>query len=754
MAQKTFEELKAIFLSSPYFTDGERIAAIPYGDPAYDMFAMEELENAYYRPLGFTKNLRFVLDNSVITFYVQEDGKHQYSVENNDVRLRQKIVRMEQRKIELSQAARSRSTRNAAQNEQSVDRDDNFGTDWTSELDGDEFDQEEDRRWEKTGNLPGDGTLEEEIVEFDQEVTAHLERKGNIVVVSFTNAKTGNPVAAGTFDIHFKKEEWNYENWNNRFDAAFLSSLVDSARSLVDQTKIEREMGLLDHNLKMIVPFESISGDDPVEIKSGESGEFRGPRDITGDDRATIIGDEIDPRTHPMPPHAEEKPSEGDELPEELSTAAAGDVVNAFRTNEQFKQQLGMGGLPELPTSDADVERFKQEMQQRGLLFGDGTIQGIPESPEDAPIVLDVGGVAGREDRPNLPSEKLSEVSRVQAKAAVSTTDPVVNPPKKVKPGSQPAVMLDGIAADIEPHIGKGKNTGLADRPLPEPVPFYSKCSSDKVVSGKNNTWIVFGRDRPGGLGSGYGPGGGHTQAGSIDICVGRMSPRPISFDKQGRKVEIGPIFTPQKYTYDDGETLTVMDAARIYISQKTDLDENFDLKLPPKTKPARAVAGIAMKADGVRIMSRKHGIRLVTEDAKSISSKGGEDSGEPMGICLIAANKALELQPLIKGDNLTHLLKEMLDNQAQVAGAVASLKQDLIKLNSALLQHEHVSATSGPTVKLPSLMIENTRNIIKLVSVDTPSAFALQQNPDVMEKKYLEDGSKTAIKSKYNKVN
>jgi len=81
-------------------------------------------------------------------------------------------------------------------------------------------------------------------------------------------------------------------------------------------------------------------------------------------------------------------------------------------------------------------------------------------------------------------------------------------------------------------------------------------------------------------------------------------------------------------------------------------------------------------------------------------------------------------------------------------------LKQDLIKLNSALLQHEHVSATSGPTVKLPSLMIENTRNIIKLVSVDTPSAFALQQNPDVMEKKYLEDGSKTAIKSKYNKVN
>ena len=753
MAQKTYEELKAIFLSSPYFTDGERIAAIPYGDPAYDMFAMQNLEDAYYRPLGFAKNLRFAVSNSVITFYVQEDGQHQYSVESNDASLRQKIVRMEQRKIELSQAARSRSTRNAAQNEQSVDRDDNFGTDWTSELDGDESDQAEERRFERTGELPGtDRELEADGIIEVQDVTAHLERKGNQVVVSFTNATTGNPVAAGAMVYHFKKEKWNYENWIRRFDSRFLSDLVSTDGGFsVDQTKLEREMGLLDHHLKVLVPFESIPGDEPVEVKTGESGEFRGPRDTDGDNRATIIGDEIDPRTHPMPAHAVDPAATTDELPEEITTSAAGDVVNAFRTNEQFKQQLGIGGLPELPTSDADVERFKQEMQQRGLLFGDGTIQGIPI---DAPIVPDVGGVIGREDRPNLPSEKLAEVSRVQAKAAVSTTDPVVQPPKKVKPGSQPAVMLDGIAADIEPHIGLGKNTGLADRPLPEPVPFYSKCSSDKVVSGKNNTWIVFGRDRPGGLGSGYGPGGGHTQAGSIDICVGRMSPRPISFDKQGRKVEIGPIFTPQKYTYDDGETLTVMDAARIYISQKTDLDENFDLNLPPKAKPARAIAGIAMKADGVRIMSRKHGIRLVTEDAKSISSKGGEDSGEPMGICLIAANKASELQPLIKGDNLTHLLKEMLDNQAQVAGAVASLKQDLIKLNAALLQHEHVSATAGPTVKLPSLMIENTKNIIKLVSVDTPSAFALQQNPDVMEKKYLEDASKTAIKSKYNKVN
>ena len=543
----------------------------------------------------------------------------------------------------------------------------------------------------------------------------------------------------------------------------FLSDLTETDGGfIIDLPKLEKEMGLLNRQLEVLLPFSSIPGDEPAQLKTeqpnGES--LIGPPD-RDNDGVPLPKDPTSVITEPTP--------SATPLPEEISDNTAGDLVAATRNDEQFKQKIGIGGFPQLPTSDADVERFKQEMQQRGLLFGGGVVRGIPEVSSDAegsddvfdkeneePFVPDPGPmIGGRQDRPEGPvAEQLKQQSPVQAKAAEALTNPVVSGPSKVKSGSQPAVLIEGTAADIIDNIGKGKNTGLADRPLPEPVPFYNKCSSDKVISGKNNTWIVFGRDRPGGFGSGYGPGAGHTQAGSIDICVGRMSPRPLSFDSQGRKVEIGPLFVPEKYSYDDGQTLQVMDAARINISQKTDLDDNFDLQLPPKTKSSRGIAGIAMKADGIRIMSRKHGIRFITEDAKSVSSKGGQDSTEPMGICLIAANKAKELQPLIKGDNLTHLLKEMLDNQAQIGGAVASLKQDLIKLNAALLQHEHVSPTAGPTVKLPDLMVENTRGLIKLVSVDTPSAFGLQQNPDTLEKKYLEDASKTSIKSKYNKVN
>ena len=150
MAQKTFEELKEIFLRSPYFTDGERIAAIPYGDPAYDMFAMENLENAYYRRLGFAESLRFALDNnSIFTFYVHENDVAPYSVEQRDVRLKQKVVKLERRKQGIARSARGQASRNAARNEQVIDLDDNFGADWTQEFVGeDEFDAQEDREFE------------------------------------------------------------------------------------------------------------------------------------------------------------------------------------------------------------------------------------------------------------------------------------------------------------------------------------------------------------------------------------------------------------------------------------------------------------------------------------------------------------------------------------------------------------------------------------------------------------------------------
>jgi hypothetical protein len=107
---------------------------------------------------------------------------------------------------------------------------------------------------------------------------------------------------------------------------------------------------------------------------------------------------------------------------------------------------------------------------------------------------------------------------------------------------------------------------GVGGDDLVEPLPTYIKAKNEVVIEGKNNTSIVLGRDRPSNRLSGYG-GIGDTQAGSIDIVVGRMSPTP----RDG--VFVDPNFRK--------------DAARIHISQKTDIDSNFGIapgKAPTKT--------------------------------------------------------------------------------------------------------------------------------------------------------------------------
>ena len=64
---------------------------------------------------------------------------------------------------------------------------------------------------------------------------------------------------------------------------------------------------------------------------------------------------------------------------------------------------------------------------------------------------------------------------------------------------------------------------GVAGGAQVEPVPSYIKSDSEKIIDNRThfqNSAIVFGRDRPRSLLSGYG-GRGDTQAASIDIVAG-----------------------------------------------------------------------------------------------------------------------------------------------------------------------------------------------------------------------------------------
>jgi len=223
------------------------------------------------------------------------------------------------------------------------------------------------------------------------------------------------------------------------------------------------------------------------------------------------------------------------------------------------------------------------------------------------------------------------------------------------------------LTLDAKLNTAAGINCNV----LYEPIPFFNQAPCELTIEGQNNTAIVLGRDRPADTLSGYG-GVGHTQAGSIDIVVGRMGPRPRMYDMDDKKIFVDPDF--------------VKDSARIYISQKTDIDKNFNLT-DGEVGHSKVKSGIALKADGIRLVARE-GIKLITS-VDETNSQGGLNVAVA-GIDLIAGNDDRDLQPLVKGKNLAKALEKLALDVQQLTGIVAELTNAQMIFNGVLQNHSH----------------------------------------------------------------
>tara|TARA_R110002020_G_scaffold374719_1_gene585999 strand:- start:358 stop:1239 length:882 start_codon:yes stop_codon:yes gene_type:complete len=197
---------------------------------------------------------------------------------------------------------------------------------------------------------------------------------------------------------------------------------------------------------------------------------------------------------------------------------------------------------------------------------------------------------------------------------------------------------------------------GLNGQNIPEAVPFHDQADCEIVYKNANNAWIVLGRDRPGPKNSGYG-GRGATQAGSIDLVVGKMG---AAKDGPKSNIYVDPNFGS--------------DAARIYISQKTDIDKNFGL-VAGNVGLSVARSGIGIKADAVRLVGRE-GIKLVTGTGPKERNSAGEKLKTTYGIDLIAGNddETLELEPMVKGRRLANALKDMNERIDELNGLYTTL--------------------------------------------------------------------------------
>tara|TARA_Y100000592_G_scaffold78846_1_gene124134 strand:+ start:15774 stop:16844 length:1071 start_codon:yes stop_codon:yes gene_type:complete len=286
-------------------------------------------------------------------------------------------------------------------------------------------------------------------------------------------------------------------------------------------------------------------------------------------------------------------------------------------------------------------------------------------------------------------------------------------------------------------QIGEVLNSGYLQENIIEPNPKYNAGKSEKVIS-KGMSNIILGRDRSSDLKSGYG-GQGNSHAGTIDLVTGLSGMLARQINSSGEKV------LTNKNMF--------LDSARVYISQKTDIDKNFALTEGSVGSP-NARSGIAVKADGVRIIGRE-GIKLVTS-TDNYNSQGVNIAGEIAGIDLIAGNdtKVHPLEPLVKGDQLIRAMANFAELIRDLNSTCRGLLTNLIFLHWEYASHIHISAVGPGTPPNGGASLLKMSVNAASYALDMADTFVYDKNVKAWELNALHPFGKGYINSSFNNTN
>jgi hypothetical protein len=255
----------------------------------------------------------------------------------------------------------------------------------------------------------------------------------------------------------------------------------------------------------------------------------------------------------------------------------------------------------------------------------------------------------------------------------------------------------------VKNMLYQGVPPGMFNTSMDEETPTFERAACEVVHENKHNASIVLGRDRPASLASGMGGLGG-TACGSIDIVVGRLG--CLSAKAGG----FGAFISPKKCP--DGTVLVgpnfAADSARIYITQRGDIDRYFALKDSKYIGSTKNHAAIAIKSDHTRIIGRQS-VRIYAGKGQfegqgifgELNSKGGR-IGTQGKIELMASHHSKDLQPAILGDNLVECIKALHEEQRELIGAVNALYTIQRNLYSYLGAHFHQGGGVGVIVTGP----------------------------------------------------
>jgi hypothetical protein len=265
-------------------------------------------------------------------------------------------------------------------------------------------------------------------------------------------------------------------------------------------------------------------------------------------------------------------------------------------------------------------------------------------------------------------------------------------------------------------NLGYGQTSTLA------PVPRLNIGSSEKLIdTPSHNLSIRLGNQRGSGpTTEGYG-GQGITSP-TINMTVGHMGPYARVSDDNGNQI----LANPNKE----------IDAASFYVSALDDPDNT--LNLPDGSMGnKKALSSIGGIADTIRFRSKGDGgIKFVT--LASNRNAAGQKNLQKAGIELIT-DSDIEPQPLVLGNNLLEVLKELsedVDNVRETMSSFVKLQGDL---NDKVMNHNHNSPFYAQTTA-PSfnLIFEGLKSMFKRVAEVEAAAISTIVNKETSQNNYF----------------
>ena len=276
---------------------------------------------------------------------------------------------------------------------------------------------------------------------------------------------------------------------------------------------------------------------------------------------------------------------------------------------------------------------------------------------------------------------------------------------------SIPTTVIDPVVKEFlrkSQALGSEDAQGIGCSEIAEAIPTYESAGCERVFQGRNNTYIVLGRDRPGTEFSGCG-GRGDTQCGMIDLVAGRVSSTIMKKIKTNKTFDHNTVVDNNFFA----------DAARVYLTQRAiNIDDYLGFKNVKGSNPTELSAAV-IKSDCTRIVGRES-VRIYAGGA---SGDGFGPFGEPRSndtdienarIELIVGNQGEDdMQPAVLGENLISYLMTMKSINNKKLKILQSLITQVTQ-NSITLSIVSFGAHSAVASQQ---MIENVQNLRSILT-------------------------------------